>query len=125
MKITIAQLNYHIGNFKRNKDLISNAIKKAFNACGKTVTNDELDRIGALVVNKLDDHGFSTNNNPTVDDVQNLVESSLIDSGFPEVAKEYIIYRHDHAGNDRSGIDRKNAAPSRRGAILYISCHCV
>jgi NAD+ synthase (glutamine-hydrolysing) len=29
MKITIAQLNYHIGNFPRNKDLICNAIKKA------------------------------------------------------------------------------------------------
>ena len=29
MKITVAQLNYHIGNFDRNKDLICNAIKKA------------------------------------------------------------------------------------------------
>jgi NAD+ synthase (glutamine-hydrolysing) len=29
MKISVGQLNYHIGNFARNKDLISNAIKKA------------------------------------------------------------------------------------------------
>jgi NAD+ synthase (glutamine-hydrolysing) len=29
MKISIAQLNYHIGNFTRNKELICNAIKKA------------------------------------------------------------------------------------------------
>ena len=29
MKFTIAQLNYHIGNFNRNKGLICNAIKKA------------------------------------------------------------------------------------------------
>ena len=29
MKITVAQLNYHIGNFDRNKALICNAIKKA------------------------------------------------------------------------------------------------
>jgi NAD+ synthase (glutamine-hydrolysing) len=29
MRITIAQLNYHIGNFSRNKELICNAIKKA------------------------------------------------------------------------------------------------
>lgn len=29
MKITIAQLNYHIGNFERNKGLICNAINKA------------------------------------------------------------------------------------------------
>ena len=29
MRITIAQLNYHIGNFSRNKDLICNAIKTA------------------------------------------------------------------------------------------------
>jgi len=29
MRITIAQLNYHIGNFSRNKELICNAISKA------------------------------------------------------------------------------------------------
>jgi NAD+ synthase (glutamine-hydrolysing) len=29
MRITVAQLNYHIGNFPRNKDLICSAIKKA------------------------------------------------------------------------------------------------
>ena len=29
MRITIAQLNYHIGNFSRNKELICNAITKA------------------------------------------------------------------------------------------------
>ena len=29
MRITIAQLNYHIGNFSRNKELICNAINKA------------------------------------------------------------------------------------------------
>jgi NAD+ synthase (glutamine-hydrolysing) len=29
MKITVAQLNYHIGNFERNRDLICDAIEKA------------------------------------------------------------------------------------------------
>lgn len=29
MRITLAQLNYHIGNFTRNKELICNAISKA------------------------------------------------------------------------------------------------
>jgi NAD+ synthase (glutamine-hydrolysing) len=29
MKISVAQLNYHIGNFARNKELICNAIRRA------------------------------------------------------------------------------------------------
>ncbi len=29
MKISVAQINYHIGNFERNKGLITDAIKKA------------------------------------------------------------------------------------------------
>jgi ribonucleoside-diphosphate reductase alpha chain len=75
---------------------ISNAISRAFSSCGKTATQDEIDIIGHKVVDKLGEQGFSSDKHPTVEDVQNLVESSLIDSGFSDVAKQYILYRAEH-----------------------------
>ena len=34
---------------------------------------------------------------PTVEEVQDLVETSLIERGYARVAKAYIIYRYEHA----------------------------
>jgi NAD+ synthase (glutamine-hydrolysing) len=42
MKFTIAQLNYHIGNFSGNKELILNAIKKAKNEGSELIIFSEL-----------------------------------------------------------------------------------
>jgi NAD+ synthase (glutamine-hydrolysing) len=42
MRITIAQLNYHIGNFSRNKELICNAIKKAKDESSDIIIFSEL-----------------------------------------------------------------------------------
>lgn len=88
---------------KRNGDIvdfdlikISNAISRAFTSCGKKATQDEIDVIGNKVVDKLGEQGFTPENHPTVEDVQNLVESALIDSGFSDVAKQYILYRAEH-----------------------------
>ncbi|MDH3404259.1 MAG: ATP cone domain-containing protein, partial [Acidobacteriota bacterium] len=48
-----------------------------------------------------------------VEDVQDLVERVLIESGSPEVAKAYIVYRHDRA---RLRMARRTA---ERGNIPY------
>jgi len=42
MKFTVAQLNYHIGNFTGNKDLICKAIKKAKAAGSDLIIFSEL-----------------------------------------------------------------------------------
>jgi NAD+ synthase (glutamine-hydrolysing) len=42
MRITIAQLNYHIGNFQRNKELICNAISKAKEEKSELIVFSEL-----------------------------------------------------------------------------------
>jgi len=75
---------------------ISNAIARAFSAWGTKATQDQIDIIGQKVIDKLGEQGFTPEQHPTVEDVQNLVESSLIDSGYPEVAKQYILYRAEH-----------------------------
>ncbi len=42
MKVTVAQLNYHIGNFERNRDLIFGAIAKARNEGSELIIFSEL-----------------------------------------------------------------------------------
>ncbi len=47
------------------------------------------------VVNKLVEQGFTSTRAPTVEDIQDIVESTLIDSGNSDIAKAYIVYRHE------------------------------
>ena len=47
------------------------------------------------VLEKLANQGFSTTNSPSVEDIQDMVESTLIEQGHSEIAKSYILYRHE------------------------------
>ena len=47
------------------------------------------------VLNKLLEQGFSASKPPSVEDIQDMVESTLIDTGNSEIAKAYILYRHE------------------------------
>ena len=47
------------------------------------------------VLEKLMNQGFSTTNAPSVEDIQDMVESTLIEQGHSEIAKAYILYRHE------------------------------
>lgn len=53
------------------------------------------DKLAADVVNKLVEQGFTSSRAPTVEDIQDIVESTLIDSGNSDIAKAYIVYRHE------------------------------
>ena len=68
---------------------ITDAIMKAVKAVGG---NDsiEAERITAEVMSMLDESGTAE---PTVDFIQDLVESALIKTGHTTTAKEYILYR--------------------------------
>jgi len=46
MKITLAQLNYHIGNFDKNYELISDAISKALSENSDLIVFGELSTTG-------------------------------------------------------------------------------
>jgi NAD+ synthase (glutamine-hydrolysing) len=69
MKITIAQLNYHIGNFDKNKDLICNAIKKAKSEGSDLVVFSELCVPGYPPLDLLDRLDFIEKCRSTVSEI--------------------------------------------------------
>ena len=77
-----------------NQDKISNAIFQALAATSKA-DRGVADKLAADVVNKLVEQGFTSSRAPTVEDIQDIVESTLIDSGNSDIAKAYIVYRHE------------------------------
>ena len=77
-----------------NKDKISNAIFRALAATSKA-DRGIADKLANDVVNKLVEQGFTSSKAPTVEDIQDIVESTLIDSGNSDIAKAYIVYRHE------------------------------
>ncbi len=69
MKITIAQLNYHIGNFDRNRDLICNTIKKAKSEGSDLVVFSELCIPGYPPLDLLDRLDFIEKCRTTVNEI--------------------------------------------------------
>jgi len=77
-----------------NKDKISNAIFQALAASSKA-DRGLADQLADKVVDKLVEQGFSSSRTPSVEDIQDIVESTLIESGHSDIAKAYIVYRHE------------------------------
>ena len=77
-----------------NKDKISNAIFRALAATSKA-DRGLADQLADKVVDKLVEQGFTISRTPSVEDIQDIVESTLIDSGNSDIAKAYIVYRHE------------------------------
>lgn len=70
------------------------AISKAFEACKVVITEEQLGVITDKAIATLNEYFPETT--PSVEDVQNIVEKILMESGFYTVAKSYIIYRYEH-----------------------------
>ncbi|MFO7883059.1 MAG: ribonucleoside triphosphate reductase [Kosmotogaceae bacterium] len=72
-------------------DKITTAIKKAFDATDTQYTEDVLEKISLRVVadfqKKIKDQTIY------IEDIQDSVETILVDLGFSQVAKAYILYR--------------------------------
>jgi ribonucleoside-diphosphate reductase alpha chain len=75
-------------------DKISNAIFQALAATSKA-DRGVADKLAGDVLDKLVEQGFTSDKAPTVEDIQDIVESTLIDSGNSDIAKSYIVYRHE------------------------------
>jgi len=69
MKITLAQLNYHVGNFTRNKELISLAIKKAKDDYSDLIIFSELSVVGYPPLDLLDRLDFIENSDRIVREI--------------------------------------------------------
>ena len=88
----IRKRNGKVDNF--NMDKITNAIFKALAATSKA-DRGLAEELAQGVVSKLMTQGFSASRQPSVEDIQDMVESTLIENGHSEIAKAYILYRHE------------------------------
>ena len=75
-----------VEDFKKEK--INKAISKAFKSVDNKVNEEELDKITSKVVNSIEEEM------PTVEEVQDLVEKALMELGYFDCAKSYILYRN-------------------------------
>lgn len=74
-----------------DKSKITGALEKAFAAVGQH-DPAEAERLTGLVIDKLH---MSETHSPTVEDIQDMVESTLIENGQSEATKAFIVYRHE------------------------------
>ena len=70
---------------------ISIAISKAMEACGRPAEQEECTRLAKIVETKL--HGQFGSEAPGIEDIQDMVETVLMENGYAFVARKYIIYR--------------------------------
>ncbi|MDC6389262.1 ribonucleotide-diphosphate reductase subunit beta [Maribacter sp. PR1] len=86
---------------------ITNAILKAMTAVeqGGPGEAEEISKnvYSALLERKVKDNAYK----PTVEEVQDFVEKKLMEGGFFEVAKAYILYRNEQAQKRKSNIFEK------------------
>jgi len=73
---------------------IAEAIRKAFVAVGRE-DGKEAWRLAKQVAERLEEK--FAGQVPGVEDIQDVVEDTLIKNGFSDVAKAYILYRRDRA----------------------------
>lgn len=73
---------------------IAIVMKKAFSAEGVLVEDAILEQMTHEVVTHLEVAGNGKDNCPTVEQVQDIVENTLMEHGYFTVAKAYILYRY-------------------------------
>ena len=78
-----------------HKEKIAEAVEKAFQACAAMQGREQADEIADKVVAKLESGAIE--GTPTVEGIQDLVEETLIESGFVQTAKAYILYRAERS----------------------------
>lgn len=71
---------------------ISSAIEAAFKETEEKYTDEDLDRLVQTVVDEISKDGTKT---VKVEDIQNVIEKTLMNFGFHDTAKQYILYRED------------------------------
>ena len=77
-----------------NLSKISKAISLAFDAKGKAYNEDIIDMLALKVTADFSDK--IVDGYVTVEDIQDSVETVLIQAGYVDVAKAYILYRKQH-----------------------------
>ncbi len=106
MEIThVIKRDFTTKSFQFNK--ITNAILKAMTAVEHGNLQDA-ERISNNVYTALlERKQFDENYVPTVEEVQDIVENKLMEGGFFDVAKGYILYRNEQAKKRKTNIFEK------------------
>lgn len=78
-----------------DQEKITHAITQAFKACG-IYKEEEVEKLSDKVVSYLDLF-YKQGGQPQVEMVQDLVEKILMEEGYTKVARDYILYREQHA----------------------------
>lgn len=76
-------------DFQLNK--IGTAVSKAFYALNRSFREEEIEKIQNRVLNKIDGNIIS------IEEIQDLVEDSLLELDYEDVFKEYVTYRRKRA----------------------------
>ena len=74
---------------------ITEAMRKAFESTHVPVSTEKLEEMTAAVLSELTVR--FVDQTPSVENVQDLVEFSLMREGYLPVAKHYIVYRYEHS----------------------------
>ncbi|MBP9761075.1 MAG: ribonucleoside-diphosphate reductase subunit alpha [Candidatus Magasanikbacteria bacterium] len=111
----IKKRNGEIVSFDSEK--IAVAIEKAFGSTRGGVDAAVLQDIATTVLATLDN--FFADKVPGVEDVQNVVESALMNAGYFDVAKHYIIYRYEHT-KQRAVKKEEVAKKMEQGGLFVI-----
>lgn len=71
---------------------ISSAIEAAFKETEEKYTDEDLDRLVQTVVDEISKDGAKT---VKVEEIQNVIEKTLMNFGFHDTAKQFILYREE------------------------------
>lgn len=91
--INILKRNGELVPFEEDK--ITNAIFKAFKA-NNDYEREKAEKISAQVTAMIN-VVYKDGKTPTVENVQDIVETTLLNNGYTHIAKSYILYRDQHA----------------------------
>ena len=94
----IKKRNGNIVPFDMEKIVI--AIEKAFKSIDKPYERSQIEEMASIVMKDVEQH-YNSNHIPSVEEIQDLVELTLIDFKHIDVVKSYIMYRQKHT------LDRK------------------
>ena len=109
----VVKRNNQVVNFDKNR--ISNAIFKAINAShseeelNSSFNQSTLEKLTDDIVNICDKYVKDKNlDRISVENIQDIVERTLIKNGFADTAKEYILYRQKRSEirNTRDSISK-------------------
>src|SRR6185295_7479365 len=79
-----------------HEDKIVSAVSRAFLEVLQDLHAEDSSAIGALVTSAVRLRYSGTAAVPSVEEIQDLVEHALMERGYYDVAKAYIIYRYEH-----------------------------